>query len=127
MDNRSFRLDPYELKPMDSRSEQRRLRLLKTQAQARETFAIGEKDSKSFGGTLRKVSAGIWLKPGSVGRANGCCPSETLFWNKSESKASSALDALFGLPVKESELFLSSSAEPGNPEVPEGFKKNLSP
>ncbi len=126
MDNRGLRVDSYEPKPLDSRSKQRWFRVLKTQAQARETIPIGEKDSKSIGGTLRKVSAGIWFKQGSVGRANGCDSSETEFWNKPEGATSTALDASFGLPTKKSELFLSSSTEPRSQEVPEGFKKNLS-
>jgi hypothetical protein len=127
MDNRGVRVDPDELKPMDSRGEQRRLRVLKIQAEIGKALTVRDKDSKGAGGTLREVSSGIWFKPDSMGWANGCNSSETVFRNKPEGAASPTLDASFGLSVKESELFLSSSTKPRSPKVPAGFKKNLSP
>src|SRR4030042_4928823 len=117
MDKRGFGVDPDEFKPMDSRGEQRRLRVLKSQAKIGKAFPVRNKDSKGAGGTLREISAGFWFKPGSMGWANGCDSSATVFRDKPEGAASPTLDASFGLSVKENELFLSSSPKPRSPEV----------
>ena len=109
---------------MDSRGEQRRLlRFLKIQAKIGKALPrLETKIQRVLEGHFREVSAGIRFKPDSMGWANGCDSSETVFRDKPEGAASPTLDASFGLSVKESELFLSSSTKPRSPKV-FGYKK----
>jgi hypothetical protein len=127
MDFRRFGLDAHELEPMGSSRKCRRCRCVKGQAKAWTTSPIDRKAFRRIGESLRPLSSGVRIEPGSMGWSHSGSTSTATVWDKAEGTASAELDAPVRVPPEACQLHILAGEDRGRQKISEGFKKNLKP
>lgn len=127
MDKRGLGFNPDELEPVDSCREPAWVGRTSTTNSVRPSKSVNLQPAEGTCFSLREASGNVWFKTCALGWSHRGRASEETVWAKANGEAGSALDASVGVPVKTSQLCLSSSARREDPTISEGFKKDSRP
>jgi len=125
MDGSRFGVDAYELKSLDPGDKCGGIERPEEQAHPWAALTRDAADCPGSGAAFRPVAAGVWPKPGSLGRPHARRALKAAIRVEDASATGPEMDASIGISAKTGQLFLSSSSGGRGEAISPGVKKNF--